>query len=129
MSDRILLKHGDFAFKNILSDNYKIQEDVPGVIASVIMGDGSERTNYDPMPKTNIKVVFGQMDEDTYEEYLEHFSKFEDYFTYWSYKHKAYLTKLFKITPPEASVIRSNDDGRINEWEVDLSQVGGEATS
>lgn len=129
MSERTLLQHGDFAFRNILSNNYKIQEDVPDVIASVLMADGTERYNYGPLPKTHIKVTFGRMTEETFEEYLSHFSNYEDYYTYWSYKHKKYLTKLFKITPPEASVIQSIEDGSLDEWEVDLSQVGGEATS
>ena len=81
-SDRVLLKHDDFEFGNILSNNYKIQEDVPDIIAKVTMADGSVRNNYGPMPKTIIKVIFGRMDEQTFENYLSHFSKFEDYFTY-----------------------------------------------
>ncbi len=129
MSDRVLLKHDDFEFGNILSNNYKIQEDVPDIIAKVTMADGSVRNNYGPMPKTIIKVIFGRMDEQTFENYLSHFSKFEDYFTYWSYKHQTYLTKLFEITPPTASVIQSIEEGSLDEWEVDLSQVGGEATA
>jgi len=125
----VLLKHGDFEFKNILSSNYQIQEDVPDVISSMTMADGSIRKNYGIMPKTNIKLKFGQMNNETYMEYLSHFSKYEDYFTYYSYKHKKYLTKLFEITPPTTNVIEAINDGRIDEFEVSLSQVGGEATS
>lgn len=129
MSNRVLLRHGEFEFTNIISDNYEIQEDVPDVISTATMGDGSVRRNYNPMPKTNIKVLFGQMNEENFETYLSHFSEAEDYFTYWSYKEQKYLTKLFFVTPPTAKVIQAIEDGLLDEFEVVLSQIGGEATS
>ena len=70
-----LLKHGDFVFKNILSGGYNITEDEPDVINEVIMADGTIKRNYGAMPKTNIKVTFGQLNKDTYKEYMSHFSK------------------------------------------------------
>lgn len=126
----VLLKHGNFEFKNIISSNYEIQEDIPDEVSKATMGDGSIRKNYRPMPKTKIKITFGQMDNETFSEYINHFGKYEDYYTYYSYKYKKYLTKLFEVTtPPTAKVIEAIDDGRLDEFEVDLSQVGGEATS
>ena len=53
----VLLKHGTFEFKNILSEGYNIIEDEPDVLSESIMADGSIRRNYGKMPKTNIKII------------------------------------------------------------------------
>lgn len=119
-----LLKHGDFVFKNILSGGYKILEDEPDVIKEVTMGDGSERRNYGPMPKTNIKVTFGQLNKDTYKEYMSHFSKNEDVYSYFSLKQQKMLTKKFFVTFPETSVLSTTKNHRYDEFEVELEQCG-----
>lgn len=74
-----LLKHGDFTFKNILSGGYNITEDEPDIISEVTMVDGTIKRNYGRMPKTSIKVKFGQLNKDTYQEYMSHFSKMKMY--------------------------------------------------
>lgn len=119
-----LLKHGDFVFKNILSGGYKILEDEPDVIKEATMGDGSERRNYGPMPKTNIKVTFGQLNKDTYKEYMSHFSKNEDVYSYFSLKQQKMLTKKFFVTFPETSVLSTTKNHRYDEFEVELTQCG-----
>ena len=119
-----LLKHGDFVFKNILSGGYKILEDEPDVIKEVTMGDGSERRNYGPMPKTNIKITFGQLNKDTYKEYMSHFSKDEDVYSYFSLKQQKMLTKKFFVTFPETSVLSTTKNHRYDEFEVELTQCG-----
>lgn len=119
-----LLKHGDFVFKNILSGGYKILEDEPDVIKEATMGDGSERRNYGPMPKTNIKVTFGQLNKDTYKEYMSHFSKNEDVYSYFSLKQQKMLTKKFFVTFPETSVLSTTKNHRYDEFEVELEQCG-----
>ena len=119
-----LLKHGDFVFKNILSGGYKILEDEPDVVKEVTMGDGSERRNYGPMPKTNIKVTFGQLNKDTYQEYMSHFSKNEDVYSYFSLKQQKMLTKKFFVTFPETSVLSTTKNHRYDEFEVELEQCG-----
>ena len=70
-----LLKHGDFIFKNILSGGYNITENEPDVLSEITMSDGSKRRNYGPMPKTNIKVKFSQLNKNIYQEYMSHFSQ------------------------------------------------------
>ena len=88
-----LLKHGDFEFKNILKGGYIIKEDDPDVISKVKMSDGSIKRNYGDMPKTFIKIKFGKLDKDTYREYMSHFSKNEDIYSYFSLKKQIWLTK------------------------------------
>lgn len=119
-----LLKHGDFEFKNILSGGYKIQEDEPDVIAEVKMRSGAIRRNYGPMPKTHIKVTFGQLDKNKYKEYMSHFEKNEDTYSYFSPKKQTMLTKKFFVTFPETSVLSTTKNHRYDEFEVELNQCG-----
>lgn len=119
-----LLKHGDFEFKNILSGGYNIIEDEADVISKVKMADGSIKRNYGDMPKTSITVKFGQLNKDTYEEYMSHFSKNEDVYSYFSLKHQVMKTKKFYITFPEMSVLSTTKNHRYDEFEVKLEQCG-----
>ena len=119
-----LLKHGDFTFKNILSGGYKIQEDEPDVIKEVTMRNGSVRRNYGPMPKTYIKVKFGQLDKETYQEYMSHFSQNEDVYSYFSPRQQKMLTKKFFVTFPETSIVSITKNHRYDEFEVELEQCG-----
>ena len=70
-----LLIHEGFEFKNILSGGYKIKEDEPDVKSKQTMGDGSIRRNYGQMDKTEIKVNFGQMNSQTFQEYMNNLKK------------------------------------------------------
>lgn len=70
-----LLEHNGFKFKNILSKGYNLKEDEAEVLSSITMSDGSIRKNYGKMPKTTITVKFGQLNKQTYKEYISHFSK------------------------------------------------------
>lgn len=119
-----LLKHGDFVFKNILSGGYNIVEDEPDVINEVTMADGSIKRNYGPMPKTNIKITFSQLNKDTYKEYMSHFSQNEDVYSYFSPKKQKMLTKKFYVTFPETSVLSITKNHRYDEFEVTLEQCG-----
>ena len=119
-----LLKHGDFVFKNILSGGYNIVEDEPDVINEVTMADGSIKRNYGPMPKTNIKITFSQLNKDTYKEYMSHFSQNEDVYSYFSPKQQKMLTKKFYVTFPETSILSSTKSHRYDEFEVSLEQCG-----
>ena len=100
-----LLKHGDFTFKNILSEGYNITENEPDVLSETTMADGSIRRNYGPMPKTNIKVKFSQLNKDIYQEYMSHFSQNEDVYSYFSPRQQKMLTKKFFVTFPETSIV------------------------
>ena len=119
-----LLKHGDFVFKNILSGGFNVIEDEPNVISEVIMADGSIKRNYGSMPKTHIKVKFGQLDKDTYQEYISHFSQNEDIYSYFSLKQQRMLTKKFFVTFPETSILSITKNHRYDEFEVELEQCG-----
>ena len=119
-----LLKHGDFTFKNILSGGYNITEDEPDVIKEVTMRDGSVRRNYGPMPKTYIKVKFSQLNKETYQEYMSHFSKNEDVYSYFSPRKQQMLTKKFFVTFPETSILSITKNHRYDEFEVELEQCG-----
>ena len=119
-----LLKHGDFTFKNILSEGYNITENEPDVLSETTMADGSIRRNYGPMPKTNIKVTFGQLNKDKYKEYMSHFSNNEDIYSYFSLKQQKWLTKKFFVTFPETSVLSTTKNHRYDEFEVELTQCG-----
>ena len=46
-----------------------------------------------------------------------------------NYALQKYLTKLFFVIPPTAKVIQAIADGLLDEFEVVLTQIGGEATS
>lgn len=119
-----LLKHGDFTFKNILSGGYNITEDEPDVIKEVTMRDGSVRRNYGPMPKTYIKVKFSQLNKETYQEYMSHFSKNEDVYSYFSPRKQQMLTKKFFVSFPETSILSITKNHRYDEFEVELQQCG-----
>ena len=119
-----LLKHGDFTFKNILSGGYKIQEDEPDVISEVTMVDGTIKRNYGRMPKTSIKVKFSQLNKDTYQEYMSHFSKNEDVYSYFSPRKQQMLTKKFFVSFPETSILSITKNHRYDEFEVELEQCG-----
>lgn len=119
-----LLKHGDFTFKNILSGGYNITEDEPDVIKEVTMRDGSVRRNYGPMPKTYIKVKFSQLNKETYQEYMSHFSKNEDVYSYFSPRKQQMLTKKFFVSFPETSILSITKNHRYDEFEVELNQCG-----
>ena len=119
-----LLKHGDFTFKNILSEGYNITENEPDVLSETTMADGSIRRNYGPMPKTNIKVKFSQLDKDTYKEYMSHFSQNEDVYSYFSPRQQKMLTKKFFLTFPETSIVSTTKKHRYDEFEVELKQCG-----
>lgn len=121
-----LLEHNGFKFKNILSKGYNLKEDEAEVLSSITMSDGSIRKNYGKMPKTTITVKFGQLNKQTYKEYISHFSKNEDYYTYYSFKYDKMITKKFFVSLPDTSMISSVGDGRIDEFDVTLSQIGGE---
>ena len=119
-----LLKHGDFTFKNILSGGYNITENEPDVLSEITMADGSIRRNYGPMSKTNIKVKFSQLDKDTYQEYMSHFSQNEDVYSYFSPRQQKMLTKNFFVTFPETSIVSTTKKHRYDEFEVELKQCG-----
>lgn len=119
-----LLKHGDFVFKNILSGGYNIVEDEPDILSEVTMADGSIKRNYGRMPKTNIKVKFSQLNKNTYQEYISHFSKNEDVYSYFSPKQQKMLTKKFYVAFPETSILSTTKSHRYDEFEVALEQCG-----
>ena len=119
-----LLKHGDFTFKNILSEGYNITENEPDVLSETTMSDGSIRRNYGPMPKTNIKVKFSQLNKATYQEYMSHFSQNEDVYSYFSPRQQKMLTKKFFVTFPETSIVSITKNHRYDEFEVELEQCG-----
>ena len=119
-----LLVHEEFEFGNILAGGYNIIEDEADKISVQTMGDGSVRTNYGKQDKTSIKVTFGQMPKSLVREYLQHFQKHEDYYSYYSFKANAMKKKKFSVSSPDLSMLLSIDDGWVDEWEVELSQIG-----
>lgn len=119
-----LLKHGEFEFKNILSNGYKIKEDEPDVISEEKMADGSIKRNYGDMPKTYIKVKFSKLNKDLYKEYMSHFTKNEDIYSYFSLKAQEMKTKKFFVNIPEISVESITNNHRYDEFEVELKQCG-----
>ena len=119
-----LLKHGDFKFKNILSGGYNITENEPDVLSETMMADGSIKRNYGPMPKTNIKVKFSQLNKDTYQEYMSHFLQNEAIYSYFSPRQQKMLTKKFFVSFPETSIISITKNHRYDEFEVELDQCG-----
>lgn len=120
----VLLKHDNFEFKNILSEGYNITEDEPDVLSESTMADGSIRRNYGKMPKTHIAITFSQLDKDTYQEYISHFSNNEDVYSYFSPKQQKMLTKKFFVTFPETSILSITKNHRYDEFEVELEQCG-----
>ena len=124
----VLLKHGDFEFKKILSGGYNIKEDEPDVLSEVTMADGSIKRNYGRMPKTSIKVKFSQLNKNTYQKYISHFSKSEDVYSYFSPKQQTMLTKRFFISFPDTSILSVTKNHRYDEFEVTLEQCGEVST-
>ena len=121
----VLLKHGDFEFHHILSGGYNILENNPNVISEVTMADGTIKRNYGDMPKTSIKIKFSQLDKTTYQEYMSHFEKNEDVYSYFSPRKGAMLTKKFFVTFPENSMIYGDDtEQTYDEFEIELNQCG-----
>lgn len=121
----VLLKHNDFEFHHILSGGYNILEDEPKVISEITMADGSIKRNYGSMPKTSIKIKFGQLDKETYQEYISHFSKTEDTYTYFSPRQQTMLTKKFFVTFPKNSMLYGSDiEQKYEEFEIELKQCG-----
>ena len=123
-----LLKHGNFEFKNILSGGYNIKEDESDVLSEATMADGSIRRNYGKMPKTTIKIKFSQLNKNTYQEYMSHFSQNEDVYSYFSLKQQTMLTKKFFVTFPDTSVLSVTKNHRYDEFEVTLEQCGEVST-
>ena len=120
-----LLKHGNFEFHHILSGGYNIKEDEPDIISEVKMADGSIKRNYGDMPKTSIKVKFGQLNETTYKEYMSHFQNNEDIYFYFSPRKGTMLSKKFFVTFPENSMLYGDDtEQTYDEFEVQLNQCG-----
>lgn len=121
----VLLKHGDFEFHHILSGGYNILENDPNVISEVTMADGTIKRNYGEMPKTSIKIKFSQLDKTTYQEYMSHFEKNEDVYSYFSPRKGAMLTKKFFVIFPENSMIYGDDtEQTYDEFEIELNQCG-----
>lgn len=121
----VLLKHGNFEFKNILRAGYNILEDQPDIIKEVIMANGTKKRNYREMPKTTIKIKFGELNKETYTSYMSHFQLPEDVYTYFSPKKQTLLTKKFFITLSENSILYASDNKqRYEEFEVILEQCG-----
>lgn len=123
-----LLKHGNFEFKNILSGGYNIKEDESDVLSEATMADGSIRRNYGKMPKTTIKIKFSQLNKNTYQEYMSHFSQNEDVYSYFSLKQQTMLTKKFFVTFPDTSILSVTKNHRYDEFEVTLEQCGEVST-
>lgn len=121
----VLLKHEDFEFHNILSGGYNILESNPDVISEIKMADGTIKRNYGDMPKTSIKIKFSQLDKNTYQEYMSHFSKNEDIYSYFSPRNQTILTKKFFVTFPESSMLYMDDtEQTYDEFEIELIQCG-----
>lgn len=121
----VLLKHGDFEFRHILSGGYNILENKPDIISEITMADGSIKRNYGDMPKTSIKIKFSQLDKETYQEYMSHFANNEDVYSYFSPRTQSILTKKFFVTFPESSMLYGDDiEQTYDEFEIELSQCG-----
>ena len=121
----VLLKHGNFEFKNILRGGFNILEDEPEVISETKMANGTIKRNYGDMPKTSIKIKFGQLNKVTYKEYISHFCNNEDIYTYFSPKYQTMLTKKFFVSFPETSILYASDENQTyDEFEVILNQCG-----
>ncbi len=121
----ILLKHGDFEFHHILSGGFSILENNPEIISEVTMADGTIRRNYGDKPKTKIKVKFSQLNKETYKEYMSHFSKNEDIYSYFSPREQQILTKSFFVKFPENRILYFSDlEQTYDEFEIELEQCG-----
>ena len=121
----VLLKHGDFEFHHILSGGFNILENEPDVISEITMADGTIKRNYGEMPKTFIRIIFSQLDKSTYQEYMAHFKKNEDVYSYFSPREQKMITKKFFVTFPENSMLYGTDtEQTYDEFEIELNQCG-----
>lgn len=121
----VLLKHGDFEFHHILSGGYKVLPNEPEVISEIKMADGSKKRNYGEMPKTCVKVKFGELDRNTYREYISHFKLPEDNYTYCDTDTGEMLTKRFFVNRPEDTLNYIDDIDEVHEeFEIILEQCG-----
>ena len=120
-----LLKHGDFEFKHILKDGYKVLPNKPEVLSKVLMADGTVKRNYGYMPKTTVKVKFGKLNRETYREYISNFKFPEDNYTYCDTDTGEMLTKKFFVTRPEDKIDYIDDTDELHEeFEIILEQCG-----
>lgn len=121
----VLLKHGNFEFHNILSGGYKILSNKPQVLSETTMADGTIKRNYGDMPKTTIKVKFGNLDRVTYRQYISHFLLPEDTYTFLNTDTGTMQTKKFFVTRPEDSLDYIDDfEETHTEFEITLQQCG-----
>lgn len=121
----VLLKHGDFEFQNILSGGYKILPNKPHVLSETTMANGTIKRNYGDMPKTTIKVKFGNLDRETYRQYISHFQLPEDTYTFFNTDTGEMLTKKFFVTRPEDNLEYADDlEETHKEFEITLQQCG-----
>lgn len=121
----VLLKHGNFEFHHILSGGYNILENEANVISKVTMADGCIKRNYGEMPKTSIKIKFSRLDKTLYQEYMSHFAKNEDVYSYFSPRNQTLLTKKFFVVFPENSMLYGDGvDQTYDEFEIELQQCG-----
>lgn len=121
----VFLRHNNFEFKNILSENYNIQEDIYDVLATETMADGSVRRNYGILPKTTIKIKFGRLNSSDMTTYMSHFENNEDTYTYFSPKGNTTKTAIFYVEKPENSIVYADDSSKeYGEFEVTLKQIG-----
>lgn len=121
----ILLKHNNFEFKNILSGGYNILPNEPDIIVEKTMGDGSKKRNYRNMPKTTIKVKFGRLNREMYQEYISHFLSPEGVYTYYDSSKGEYYTKKFFVKRDDDSLnYIDNDEEEHEEFEITLTQCG-----
>lgn len=120
-----LLKHGDFVFSNILRSGYKVTTNKPEVLSKITMADGTVKRNYGEMPKTTVKIKFGQLDRITYRLYMSHFQLPEDNYTYLDTDTGEMLTKRFFVTRPQDVVNYIDENEEIHEeFEIILEQCG-----
>ena len=121
----VLLKHGDFEFQNILSGGYKILSNKPHVLSEMTMADGTIKRNYGEMPKTTIKVKFGNLDRETYRQYISNLQLPEDTYTFFNTDTGEMLTKKFFVTRPEDNLEYADDlEETHKEFEITLQQCG-----
>lgn len=121
----ILLKHNNFEFKNILRNGYKVLPNIQKVVKEIEMADGTIKRNYGEMPKTQIRVKFGELDKDTYRQYISHFNKPEDVYEYYDPNDGNRYTKKFFVERQEDSLIYVDDiEETHEEFEIILNQCG-----
>lgn len=119
-----LLIHNNFSFHNILQDEYCVLLNKPDAICKVTMANGSVRTNYRQMSKTTVKIKFGQLDRETYRQYISHFLLSEDNYTFYDTHTGLMVTKRFKVDREEDRLNYISEDAETHrEFGVTLTQV------